>query len=359
MLNLGNLFGSEEELMAVATVPEKKAPAAKKEKSKGKTPPVKTFKLPLKLIWCDKTLDVTGEGTLTEDELLVKASDLAGAPRKVLCVKATDKDGIVGVYPANIADPEPKDIEGWTVCYNGFSMPATKDVKETKRLFAEQYQAFNDCTFLYDSLTKTIFPVAKPMSLTEKVVFPCSYSWFGGETVDGFFPDSLKAAGKKETPKKEEDEEEVVGFELDDEEASDTEEEPAPTKAEADAALTRTYRTSELTSAFNKLFNYKVTVAKDGDAYVLFPERAGGLASAAPAVKEEKKYPTEGTELSLMLRHIPLSPEMFAGKKEVTSEQLLNWLTPQYPEYSKDRTCFEYDEKAKLIIAILKGASKG
>lgn len=66
--------------------------------------------------------------------------------------------------------------------------------------------------------------------------------------------------------------------------------------------------------------------------------------------------------LSLVWHKIVLKPEMFNGKTEVEPEDLCLYLITQgYPEYSKDRTSFEYiskDDKA-TIVAVLKSSTKG
>lgn len=79
------------------------------------------------------------------------------------------------------------------------------------------------------------------------------------------------------------------------------------------------------------------------------------LASSKP---KEKMYPTDAT-ISLIVTRIPLSPEMFEGKKEITQKEVIRFLEKDYPEYSSERTELQYDEKKKLIIPLLKSGKRG
>lgn len=81
--------------------------------------------------------------------------------------------------------------------------------------------------------------------------------------------------------------------------------------------------------------------------------------SAAPAVKKEETYPTEGTTLSLLFSRIPLSPDMFKGEKEVTKKELIAYIIKDYPEYSMERTEVIYDKKKKLIMLLAKSGKRG
>lgn len=74
--------------------------------------------------------------------------------------------------------------------------------------------------------------------------------------------------------------------------------------------------------------------------------------------KKETMYDTSYT-LSLGWTKIALNAEMFDGKEEVKSGEIIKFLSKAYPEYSKERTELVVDEKAKMIIAILKGSRKG
>ena len=81
--------------------------------------------------------------------------------------------------------------------------------------------------------------------------------------------------------------------------------------------------------------------------------------STGPAAPVEKLYPTENVMIKFGWARYPLNPELFGGKKEVKEEDLLQFLAEDYPEYSKDRTKFEYDAERGLIIPILSSGRKG
>ena len=49
---------------------------------------------------------------------------------------------------------------------------------------------------------------------------------------------------------------------------------------------------------------------------------------------------------------------MFDGKKEATEREIQKYLEKDRPEYSKERTKIEYDEKNKLIIATIMGGKR-
>lgn len=76
------------------------------------------------------------------------------------------------------------------------------------------------------------------------------------------------------------------------------------------------------------------------------------------AEKKETLYPSDAT-LSLIYEKIQLTPEMFGGRKEVTERDIQRYLEKDRPEYSKERTKIEYDEKHKLIIATIMGGKRG
>lgn len=81
-------------------------------------------------------------------------------------------------------------------------------------------------------------------------------------------------------------------------------------------------------------------------------------AAVNKAEKKETLYPTNAV-LSLIYEKIQLMPEMFDGKKEVTEREIQRYLEKDRPEYSKERTKIEYDEKNRLIIATIIGGKRG
>ncbi len=82
------------------------------------------------------------------------------------------------------------------------------------------------------------------------------------------------------------------------------------------------------------------------------------FAAVNRTVKKETLYPADAT-LSLIYEKIQLTPEMFGGKKEVTEREIQKFLEKDRPEYSRERTKIEYDEKNRLIIATVMGGKRG
>lgn len=76
--------------------------------------------------------------------------------------------------------------------------------------------------------------------------------------------------------------------------------------------------------------------------------------------KKDKLYSTEGSTLSLLFHRFELTPEMFDGKKEVSSKEITKFLRKNgYPEYEDSRTFIIYDEKTKTILPHINGSGKG
>lgn len=81
-------------------------------------------------------------------------------------------------------------------------------------------------------------------------------------------------------------------------------------------------------------------------------------------IMEEKSRNSkvEKVELPIRIRmalsEVEYGPEDFQGKEEVSLEDIRRKLEMIYPEYSKERTIMEYDER-HFIIPILKSSSKG
>ena len=99
--------------------------------------------------------------------------------------------------------------------------------------------------------------------------------------------------------------------------------------------------------------NYHIVQYGEGE-YFLVPCIKTGI----PA-KKETMYPTKDVSLSFVFSRIPLSPEMFDGKEEITEKELLTYITEDFPEYGNGRSSIEYDKKNKLIIVSIKSSKKG
>lgn len=99
--------------------------------------------------------------------------------------------------------------------------------------------------------------------------------------------------------------------------------------------------------------NYHIVQYGEGE-YFLVPYIKAGIAA-----KKETMYPTRDVSLSFVFSRIPLSPEMFDGKEEVTEKELLAYITEDFPEYGNGRSSIEYLKKEKLILVSIKSSSKG
>lgn len=98
-----------------------------------------------------------------------------------------------------------------------------------------------------------------------------------------------------------------------------------------------------------------LSLVKRGDKYKILFKNA---MTTQATTKKEIMYDTSFT-LSLGWTKIVLNAEMFDGQSEVKSGDIIKFLSKAYPEYSKERTELVIDEKARMIIAILKGSRKG
>lgn len=74
---------------------------------------------------------------------------------------------------------------------------------------------------------------------------------------------------------------------------------------------------------------------------------------------KEDLYPTDGTTVSVIFQKLPLSPEIFDGKQEVTKSELQAYIAGIFPEYSGNNVDFVYNKETKIIVPVLRGSSKG
>ena len=77
-----------------------------------------------------------------------------------------------------------------------------------------------------------------------------------------------------------------------------------------------------------------------------------------PSVKQEEMYPSNAV-VSLVFTRLQLSSDLFGGRQKITKKELLKYIGKQYPEYSPERTEITFDEKANLILPILKSGKRG
>lgn len=100
-----------------------------------------------------------------------------------------------------------------------------------------------------------------------------------------------------------------------------------------------------------------VVADKDTNLVFIYTDVVNKAATSAPKVE---KIPTEGVEISLVFKKIPVTPEMFGGKTEATKEEYIKVLGEMYPEYRGTNRCsIVYDKESKLVIPVLRGATKG
>lgn len=78
------------------------------------------------------------------------------------------------------------------------------------------------------------------------------------------------------------------------------------------------------------------------------------------ATKEPKEttYPTDAV-ISMIFHRIPLTPEMFGGKKRVSDKEIIAFLAKDYPEFTEARTKLTYEKDGNYIFPSLKSSSKG
>lgn len=99
---------------------------------------------------------------------------------------------------------------------------------------------------------------------------------------------------------------------------------------------------------------------QEGECHVVVtaavPSGFHGAGQVSP--NKETTYPSDCV-ISLITRRIQLSPEMFGGKQELSENDIIRFLNRDYPEYTKSRTLFSYDEETKFLVPLIKGSSKG
>lgn len=119
-----------------------------------------------------------------------------------------------------------------------------------------------------------------------------------------------------------------------------------------------TFENEKITDVVKREFsdfegNYHIVQYGENE-YFLVPHIDSGVAP-----KKEPMYPTTDVSISLVFSRIPLSPDMFGGKEQVTEKELLEKITEDYPEYGNGRASIEYLKKDKLILVSIKSAKKG
>ncbi len=318
------------------TKKEEKKETKTTEKKASATKPVFKYRYPVQIYTGFKEIVLEGIGEVEEDKVKEAAAEILNCPVSMVeIVNKTmggkkDTGSTLEVYVTSYSKTKPDSLDGWDIRYREFTMPGAGTVDDSVKAFAKQYPVFEGSTLICDKKAKVAYVCPQQEDL-EDVELPFRYCFFGGQIKE--------YSGEQEEEKPFNTEEVVVDDGGDDADADDGK-----------------VSVAEILIDLEKEYKVKLIARKDGDHYVIFPTSRGTLKAAAPKVT---LYSVENTQLSLLLRHIPLSPDMFGGKKEVTEDDLFSWLTPQHPEVSKTTASFFWDEKNRLIVCRLQGASKG
>lgn len=308
---------------------EKKAPEKKGNANKS-IKPTPTYRGPVKIY--TGFSETTIEGNLIDENKVKEAAgELLNCPAKLieLFTKKGNKNGTeLEAYVTTYTKGNPEELDGYELRYGNITMQARGKVKDSVKAFSANSALFIGADVVCDKKEKIAYIVPKGDRGNEKVTFPFSYSMFG--QAENVFD-----------PKDSGDDDDVI---VDD---GDTDED------EKDKEWT----VSDVLDELKKVYNVGLSARKIGDTYILFPCSRGTAASKYEPKKST--YPTENVSLSLLLRHIPLNPDMFGGKKVIDDDDIFNWLTPQHPEVTKDTASFTFDDTNRLIICRLRSASKG
>ncbi len=99
-------------------------------------------------------------------------------------------------------------------------------------------------------------------------------------------------------------------------------------------------------------------VKEESILYVGVRQLTRDIPKSASTASKETTYPTDAV-ISLIFNKIPLSPEMFGGKKRITEKEVVEFLSKDYPEFTPQRTRLTYDKDGNFIFPTLKSSSKG
>lgn len=260
----------------------------------------------------------------------------------------------------------------YSICLGGFELPLSEEeiTLETLKVWFEQYPSFKGCEFIYDENTKVIVPYISRKSSPKSIKLPFKLSLFGRieKTINDEFLHEL--LGHNEDNKKQavtSDSNEVSEVnDLDESEVNDldddSDEDDNEVKSNA-ISIDISKPLSELNATQVEEVVNKLLPELENRFQLIYSENSVMIVPSPleKKAKEPKKvtYPTEGTTLSFIFNRVILEPSMFGGKKSVTEEELIKFISDDYPEYSPERTTIIYEEKKKLIIPQLKSARKG
>lgn len=343
------------EMFGVCTEPapkkeEKKKPVKKEKKSsKNVTSSKETFDCPMSVITDYGEVKVMEEGKKTEGELIKILADRYSLPAGKCALQKKGKKVLFSVNREKVAAKGEIEVGPETALY----VANRQRVDVSGLLTSEKSEGISFGklgTYLADTVSPlfsmvtafssgenevTVIPAV--MSRTEldtelsKMTFPFQIGQIDGnvfEVQEDYYESVLKEAGKEISGEKE------TGMLYED----------------VKVFIEKQYPHFKGEAVFN--------ACSDKNEVLVFVD-AKPAKKMASSTGKSQMIPTEGTEISLIFTKIKLSPEMFGGKTEVGKGEIVKVLGKMYPEYSPARTTIEYDSDAKLIVPILKGASKG
>lgn len=235
------------------------------------------------------------------------------------------------VYQSTILD------EDYTISLAGFNTVVTKGegLKEISIRWRNLYPEFDKADFYLDEEGKIIFPMMRG-DYVDKVTLPATVYLFGRENIE--IPLEQDTDGDSENVLPDNGEE-----------------------AEKPATKTKTVSIEKFEAMVRKVFDElgaNFRIIKADDRFYLLPTYVGTGAKQPSAPVKVETYPTDAT-VSLIFNRFLLNAQMFGGKETITEDELINWLSEDYPEYSKERTEIKYDKEKNLIMPVLKSSAKG
>lgn len=345
--SLSDFFSDVEFTPAQTKKAETKAPAKTATKATEAKTPAKEqkYKLPIKVVsgYTNFTLEGEGgEGEVSIDELKEKIFEQSKMLAPAI-VQVVVKDGTATVKFRNFKEASQTEYnteKNFVIVHNGFEMDLSEEAfdeeeansgldEETaselpKYVFqlaqaqwTKLYPWFRDADYLVDDKKQVVVPVLK-QNLKNSIQLPITVEGLGIETFE------IKA-------------EDVQGVSADGHVAATSIRNFLTKKFEIDCGL----------------------YEKDGHYYLAVDTEKNTVAAA----EKEELYPTDATVINYGNR-INLTADMFGGKTEVSSKELLKWIASDtgaaHPEYNSERGCWiDFDKKLKLIIPRFKAARKG
>lgn len=348
-MDLFEMFGVED---VPAPAPKKKEvkkkPEKKKEKKTEKSVPT-TFNCPLSVITDFGEVKISEDGTKTERELIDILAAKFVVPAEKCVLQEKGKNLFFSVNREKVSAKGEIELGPDTVLYVGerqeidISGLLTSDQPESVPFGKLGTYLADMASPLFSIVTAfpssenevTVIPAVMEQKDLEmelsKMKFPFRIGQVDGnvsEIPEDYYESVLKEAGKDASGEKE------AGLLYED----------------VKEFIKKQYPQFRGEAVFN--------ACSDKNAILIFVDAKEKRVSSS-AAQSKTLIPTEGTSISLIFTKIQLTPEMFGGKKEVRKDEIIKVLGKMYPEYSPGRTTIEYDKENKLVVPILKGATKG